>query len=85
MFYLPMYLLIYEHCTIKGLTKSPLLPYQITLEKLTEAYETCISSLRKSQAERRNMSLNRISPTNFTKEVQFLHKLVKLLSESVCC
>lgn len=37
-----------------------------------EAYETCVSSLRKTQAQRRNMSLNRISPANFTKEVIFL-------------
>lgn len=37
-----------------------------------EAYETCVSSLRKTQAQRRNMSLNRISPANFTKEVMIL-------------
>lgn len=37
-----------------------------------EAYETCVSSLRKTQAQRRNMSLNRISPANFTKEVMIV-------------
>ncbi|XP_017254257.1 protein-tyrosine sulfotransferase isoform X1 [Daucus carota subsp. sativus] len=40
----------------------------MTVENLMEAYETCVSSLRKTQAQRRNMSLNRISPANFTKE-----------------
>ncbi|KAG8387665.1 hypothetical protein BUALT_Bualt02G0045000 [Buddleja alternifolia] len=42
----------------------------MTVGKLMEAYETCISSLRNSQAERRVNSLKRISPANFTKEAR---------------
>jgi len=34
-----------------------------------ESYEVCISSLRKSQGARRTMSLKRIAPANFSKEV----------------
>ncbi|KAB1226257.1 Protein-tyrosine sulfotransferase [Morella rubra] len=40
----------------------------MTVEKLMEAYEVCISSLRKEQARRRTASLKRISPANFSKE-----------------
>ncbi|THG13445.1 hypothetical protein TEA_020982 [Camellia sinensis var. sinensis] len=46
------------------------LPYQMTVEKLMDSYETCISSLRKTQAQRRNISLKRISPANFTKKAR---------------
>ncbi|KAK6142019.1 hypothetical protein DH2020_016200 [Rehmannia glutinosa] len=42
----------------------------LTVGKLTEAYESCISSLRNSQAERRVNSLKRIYPANFTKEAR---------------
>ncbi|KAL3653024.1 hypothetical protein CASFOL_002705 [Castilleja foliolosa] len=42
----------------------------LTVPKLMEAYETCISSLRGSQSERRFNSLKRISPANFTKEAR---------------
>ncbi|KAL8501424.1 hypothetical protein ACS0TY_020818 [Phlomoides rotata] len=42
----------------------------MTVEKLMEAYETCISSLRDSQAGRRVTSLKGISPANFTKEAR---------------
>lgn len=35
-----------------------------------EAYETCISNLRKSQSQRRINSLKRISPVNYTKEAR---------------
>ena len=34
-----------------------------------DAYEVCISNLRKAQSRRRISSLKRISPVNFTKEV----------------
>ncbi|CAN6479362.1 unnamed protein product [Victoria cruziana] len=44
---------------------------QMTVERLMEAYEQCISSLRKSQAVRRTSSLKRIYPANFTKEARF--------------
>ncbi|KAK4607065.1 hypothetical protein RGQ29_001043 [Quercus rubra] len=40
----------------------------MTVEDLMEAYEGCISSLRKTQAARRTASLKRISPANFSKE-----------------
>ncbi|GFP84235.1 protein-tyrosine sulfotransferase [Phtheirospermum japonicum] len=42
----------------------------LTVPKLMEAYETCISTLRSSQSERRVNSLKRISPANFTKEAR---------------
>ncbi|KAL2239434.1 UNVERIFIED_CONTAM: Protein-tyrosine sulfotransferase, partial [Sesamum indicum] len=48
----------------------PLPLYQLTVGKLMEAYESCISSLRNSQSERRVNSLKRISPVNFTKEAR---------------
>ncbi|KAI7998755.1 Protein-tyrosine sulfotransferase [Camellia lanceoleosa] len=46
------------------------LPCQMTVGKLMDSYETCISSLRKTQAQRRNISLKRISPANFTKKAR---------------
>lgn len=42
----------------------------MTVEKLTEAYESCIYNLRKTQARRRISSLKKISPVNFTKEAR---------------
>ncbi|XXG62026.1 hypothetical protein AAC387_Pa05g0481 [Persea americana] len=41
-----------------------------TVVQLMEAYEGCISSLRKSQSSRRTTSLKRISPANFSKEAR---------------
>lgn len=41
----------------------------MTVGELIEAYEVCISSLRKSQGARRTMSLKKIAPANFSKEV----------------
>ncbi|KAL6508783.1 hypothetical protein OROHE_021342 [Orobanche hederae] len=41
-----------------------------TVPTLMETYESCSSSLRSSQAERRVNSLKRISPANFTKEAR---------------
>ncbi|XVF05692.1 hypothetical protein REPUB_Repub05bG0194400 [Reevesia pubescens] len=41
---------------------------RMTVGKLMETYEVCISSLRKIQAHRHVASLKRISPANFTKE-----------------
>lgn len=38
--------------------------------KLMEAYEVCLSSLRRSQASRHTSFLKRISPVNFTKEAR---------------
>ncbi|XP_074303526.1 protein-tyrosine sulfotransferase-like isoform X2 [Silene latifolia] len=43
---------------------------RMTVKKLMESYEVCISGLRKSQARRRVNSLSRISPVNFTKEAR---------------
>ncbi|KAL0370078.1 UNVERIFIED_CONTAM: Protein-tyrosine sulfotransferase [Sesamum angustifolium] len=48
----------------------PLLLYQSTAGKLMEAYESCISTLRKAQAQRRINSLKQISPANFTKDAR---------------
>ncbi|XP_068663444.1 protein-tyrosine sulfotransferase-like [Aristolochia californica] len=42
----------------------------MTVVKLMEAYEVCISSLRKTQANRRTTSLKRISPAKFSKEAR---------------
>ncbi|XP_052175116.1 protein-tyrosine sulfotransferase isoform X2 [Diospyros lotus] len=42
----------------------------MTVGKLMQVYESCISSLRKAQAQRRTSSLKRISPANFTKEAR---------------
>ncbi|WOL17143.1 protein-tyrosine sulfotransferase-like isoform X2 [Canna indica] len=42
----------------------------MTVEKLMDAYESCISTLRKSQASRRTMSLKRIAPSNFSKQAR---------------
>ncbi|KAJ4978819.1 hypothetical protein NE237_009599 [Protea cynaroides] len=42
----------------------------MTVGKLMEAYETCISNLRKAQSRRRSMSLKKISPVNFSKEAR---------------
>ncbi|XAR59979.1 Protein-tyrosine sulfotransferase, partial [Bertholletia excelsa] len=43
---------------------------KMTVGKLMKAYETCTSSLRKTQAQRRTTSLKRISPANFTKKAR---------------
>ncbi|XP_064974202.1 protein-tyrosine sulfotransferase-like isoform X1 [Musa acuminata AAA Group] len=37
---------------------------------LMEIYESCISTLRKSQASRRTMSLKRVAPVNFSKQAR---------------
>ncbi|XP_052175136.1 protein-tyrosine sulfotransferase isoform X4 [Diospyros lotus] len=50
--------------------KSDTSHYQMTVGKLMQVYESCISSLRKAQAQRRTSSLKRISPANFTKEAR---------------
>ncbi|KAL5709942.1 protein-tyrosine sulfotransferase [Ranunculus cassubicifolius] len=42
----------------------------MTVEQLLEAYEVCISSLRKAQSRRRTTSLKRIAPANFSKEAR---------------
>lgn len=42
----------------------------MTVGDLMDAYEVCISSLRKAQTQRRTSSLKRISPANFTKEAR---------------
>nr|CAD1820857.1 unnamed protein product [Ananas comosus var. bracteatus] len=44
----------------------------MTVEKLMGAYEECISTLRKSQSTRRNMSLKQVAPANFSKEARLL-------------
>ncbi|CAA7390461.1 unnamed protein product [Spirodela intermedia] len=44
----------------------------MTVGKLMEAYEECISILRKSQSTRRTASLKRISPVNFSKKARLL-------------
>ncbi|KAI3696952.1 hypothetical protein L6452_29607 [Arctium lappa] len=54
----------------------------MTVGKLMETYETCISSLRSSQSQRRTASLKRISPANFTKEAR-LHVPDALLKEII--
>ncbi|KAI3450575.1 hypothetical protein Pfo_007240 [Paulownia fortunei] len=53
----------------------------LTVGKLMEGYESCISSLRNSQAERRVNSLKRISPANFTKEAR--HQVPEVLIQEI--
>ncbi|KAK4255098.1 hypothetical protein QN277_008139 [Acacia crassicarpa] len=43
---------------------------KMTVGDLMEAYEDCISSLRKTQTQRRTFSLKRISPVNFSTEAR---------------
>ncbi|GMH07115.1 hypothetical protein Nepgr_008955 [Nepenthes gracilis] len=43
---------------------------KLTVGELMEAYEDCITKLRKAQARRRASSLMKISPANFTKEAR---------------
>ncbi|KAG9142110.1 hypothetical protein Leryth_016309 [Lithospermum erythrorhizon] len=43
---------------------------KVTTGKLIKAYQSCITSLRKTQTERRISSLKRIFPANFTKEAR---------------
>nr|CAB3467076.1 unnamed protein product [Digitaria exilis] len=40
----------------------------MTVGKLMEAYETCIAKLRKSQSNRRKISLKKVEEANFSKE-----------------
>jgi hypothetical protein len=42
---------------------------QMTVGKLMETYESCIASLRKSQSNRRKISLKKVAEANFTKAV----------------
>nr|XP_018680681.1 PREDICTED: protein-tyrosine sulfotransferase-like isoform X4 [Musa acuminata subsp. malaccensis] len=42
----------------------------MTVGRLMEIYETCISSLRKTQASRRTLSLKRVAPANFSKKAR---------------
>ncbi|WOK96846.1 protein-tyrosine sulfotransferase-like isoform X2 [Canna indica] len=42
----------------------------MTVDKLMEKYEKCISNLRKSQATRRTMSLQKIAPVNFSRHAR---------------
>lgn len=42
----------------------------MTVGKLMETYETCVSKLRSTQSKRRINSLKRIFPVNFTKEAR---------------
>ncbi|KAI0513562.1 hypothetical protein KFK09_009587 [Dendrobium nobile] len=42
----------------------------MTVENLMEAYETCTSTLRKSQYKRRTISLRKIAPAYFSKEAR---------------
>lgn len=58
--------------------------FNMTVGELMDAYEVCISNLRKAQSRRRISSLKRISPVNFTKEArlqvpeEILHKIRSL-------
>ncbi|KAG8076800.1 hypothetical protein GUJ93_ZPchr0006g41044 [Zizania palustris] len=42
----------------------------MTVGKLMDAYESCISKLRKSQSNRRKMSLKKVEEANFSKEAR---------------
>ncbi|KAK3131657.1 hypothetical protein QOZ80_6AG0509530 [Eleusine coracana subsp. coracana] len=49
----------------------------MTVGKLMEAYETCIAKLRKSQSNRRKLSLKKVEDASFSKEAR------KLVPESI--
>ncbi|KAK3128436.1 hypothetical protein QOZ80_6BG0461690 [Eleusine coracana subsp. coracana] len=49
----------------------------MTVGKLMEAYETCITKLRKSQSNRRKLSLKKVEDASFSKEAR------KLVPESI--
>ncbi|KAK9078529.1 hypothetical protein SSX86_002586 [Deinandra increscens subsp. villosa] len=51
-------------------TTRQLLKHKMTVGKLMETYETCVSKLRSTQSKRRINSFKRISPANFTKEAR---------------
>ncbi|KAK4286441.1 hypothetical protein QN277_002997 [Acacia crassicarpa] len=53
----------------------------MTVEKLTETYESCIYNLRKAQARRRIASLKRISPVNFSKEAR--HQIPEVVLQRI--
>ncbi|KAL3518391.1 hypothetical protein ACH5RR_020980 [Cinchona calisaya] len=53
----------------------------MTTGKLMEVYESCISSLRSSQSQRRTNSLKNIRPANFTKEAR--GRISKVLLEEI--
>ncbi|XP_050213527.1 protein-tyrosine sulfotransferase [Mercurialis annua] len=53
----------------------------MTVKKLMDAYEDCISSLRKTQARRRTTSLKRIAPANFSKEDR--HHVPEMVLEQI--
>lgn len=52
----------------------------MTVGKLMEAYETCIAKLRKSQSNRRKISLKKVEEANFSKEVRILCTLKIVLA-----
>ncbi|GAB4859227.1 hypothetical protein Ancab_010687 [Ancistrocladus abbreviatus] len=60
-----------------------------TVGELMEAYEGCITSLRKTQTSRRTRSLMKIAPVNFTKEARLgvqesvIHRIISLNSLDV--
>ncbi|XP_021836866.1 protein-tyrosine sulfotransferase isoform X3 [Spinacia oleracea] len=54
---------------------------KMTVGNLMEAYESCITHLRKSQSQRRINSLKRISPVNYTKEAR--HQVPESMIEQI--
>ncbi|GJT06443.1 protein-tyrosine sulfotransferase-like protein isoform X3 [Tanacetum coccineum] len=50
--------------------EAPTYVENMTVGKLMETYETCVTKLRSTQSKRRVNSMRRISPTNFTKEAR---------------
>ncbi|XP_044506855.1 protein-tyrosine sulfotransferase-like isoform X2 [Mangifera indica] len=59
-----------KSANVTSAEKVEILKENMTVGKLMQDYEVCISSLRKSQATRRINSLKRISPVNFSKEAR---------------
>ncbi|KAL3849442.1 hypothetical protein ACJIZ3_011324 [Penstemon smallii] len=57
-----------DQTEVSSLAKDEAARENMTAGKLMEAYESCIISLRNTQATRRVNSLKQISPANFTKE-----------------
>lgn len=72
--------LSFIYCIFRSVTKLFIrssFSCQMTVGKLMDAYEVCISSLRKAQGRRRTASLKRIYPANFSKDVRITDKKKK--------
>ncbi|KAK4441185.1 Protein-tyrosine sulfotransferase [Sesamum alatum] len=66
---------------ISSIDKDEAAHENLTAGKLMEAYESCISTLRKAQSQRRTNSLKQISPANFTKDAR--HRVPEAIIQEI--